>query len=232
MTSGNKRHFEIRLGKLGILTLVCSMSVLLFVFFLFGVVVGNNLEIYPEKISRQLPARILQWCGLLEYDKTIVVAAAGKDDKKQENQERETIPDVVVRHVRPDQEKPSSVKDAPPQTKPEAADGAVSSPPPSPPAKSIEEIISGGNDKEKRSENKYLVQVTSCKDKKVAEDVVTKIARIGFKAKITMVDLKEKGIWYRVILPSLGSRNEAMAAAQKIDQVLKGNQSVVRVQKG
>ena len=230
MTSENKRHFEVRLGKLGILTLVCSMSCLLFVFFLFGIVVGNNLETYPGKISRQLPVQILQWCGLLEYDKTTIIEAAEKDNKKQMVQEREAIPDIVVRHVRPDQGKPSPVKDTPPRVKQGSADGIVSSPS-LPSAKKIEEILKNNNDKEKQLENKYLVQITSCKDKKVAEEVVAKIAKIGFKAQIIMVDLKEKGIWYRVMLPSLDSQTEAMEAAQKIDRILKGNQSVVRVQK-
>ena len=230
MTSENKRHFEVRLGKLGIFTLVCSMSGFLFAFFLFGVVVGNNLEIYPEKISRQIPVQILQWCGLLEYDKVPPIAVAEKHVEKKKHQEVETLPDIDVRHVPSDQVKPPVMKDAPPQVKPGAADNVV--PPPSlPSAKKIEEILKKDNDKEKQRGNKYLVQVTSCKDKKVAEDAVAKIAKIGFKAQITMVDLKEKGIWYRVTLPPLDSQREAMEAAQKIDQVLKGNQSVVRAQK-
>jgi len=166
----------------------------------------------------------------LEYDKTTIIEAAEKDNKKQMVQEREAIPDIVVRHVRPDQGKPSPVKDTPPRVKQGSADGIVSSPS-LPSAKKIEEILKNNNDKEKQLENKYLVQITSCKDKKVAEEVVAKIAKIGFKAQIIMVDLKEKGIWYRVILPSLDSQTEAMEAAQKIDRILKGNQSVVRVQK-
>lgn len=229
MTSENKRHFEVRLGKLGIFTLVCSMSCLLFVFFLFGIVVGNNLETYPEKIARQIPLRVLQWCGLLEHDKMIPIAVAKKRDEKQKVQTTETIPDIVVRHVQPDQEKSSSTKDTSTRSKPGTADGVGSSPS-LPSANKIEEILKD-DDKGRHSGDKYLVQVTSCKDKKIAEEVVAKIAKIGFKAQITMVDLQEKGIWYRVTLPSLGSQNEAMDTAQKIDRVLKGNQSVVRVQK-
>jgi len=228
MTSENKRHFEIRLGKLGILTLVCSMSGLLFVFFLFGIIVGNNLETYPANISRQLPVRILQWCGLLEDDKVTVIAAAPeKDNERQRTQEKGSIPDIIVRRVQPDQGKSSStMQDIPPRVKPGATDGVAS-----PSAKKIEEILDGRNDKEKHLGNKYLVQVTSCKDKKIAEEVVAKIAKIGFKAQITVVDLEARGMWYRVTLPSLDSQSEAMEAAQKIDHILKGNQSLVRVQK-
>ena len=225
MASENKRHFEVRLGKLGILTLVCSMSSLLFVFFLFGVVVGNNLEVYPEKISRRFPLQVLQWCGLLEYDKVAPVAAK-KHHEQRKSQETETIPAIVVRNVQPDQEKSSSNRDVAPQVKQEI-DDVVS--PSLPPAKKIEEVLK--SDKEKKSENKYLIQITSCKDKKIAEEVVAKVAKAGFKVQVTMVDLKEKGIWYRVTLSGIDSQKEAMEAAQKIDHILKGNKSVVRVQK-
>ncbi|MDR2861637.1 MAG: SPOR domain-containing protein, partial [Syntrophobacterales bacterium] len=224
MASENKRHFEVRLRKLGILTLVCSMAGLLFVFFLFGIVVGNNLETYPEKISRQWPAQFLQWCGLLEYDKITPVAVEKHEERQQGIREVEVVPDVVVPHAQPDQEeplppvqekpppvreKPTPQKDVPPQVKPKAA-----APPPAPSAKKIEEILK--DDGKKNSGKKYLVQVTSHKDKKIAEEVVAKIAKIGFKAQISRVDLQEKGIWYRVTVPAMKGQKEAEEAAQKI----------------
>jgi cell division protein FtsN len=85
-------------------------------------------------------------------------------------------------------------------------------------------------DKETGKE-KYLVQVTSCKSKKIAEEVVRKIAKAGFKPQIATVDLKNKGTWYRVLLTNLDSKGKAKEAAQKIDRILKGNKSAVRVQK-
>jgi len=270
MAPENKRPFEVRLRKSGIITLVSGMSGLLFVFFLFGVVVGNNLDVYPEKISRQLPVQFLQWCGLLENDKT-VLAVADRHAEKQKNQGAEKIPEVVVRHVQHDRQKPekdaaSQVSAPTPQAKPSPAPSQAKESTPSqakqsapapqakpspappqakqsipapqakpspapqtkPPEKKTGEAAK--SDKEKQTE-KYLVQVTSCKDRKIAEEVVVKIAGVGFKGQITVVDLHEKGIWYRVTIPSFKSRNEAAEAAQKVDNVLKGNQSVVRVQR-
>lgn len=54
MTSKNRRLFELKLGKLGVVLFICGMSLLLFSMFLFGVVVGKNMEAYPEKYSAGL----------------------------------------------------------------------------------------------------------------------------------------------------------------------------------
>jgi DedD protein len=51
MTVKNRRVFELRLGKLGLTLFIGGMSLLLFSFFLIGVVVGKNLETYPERYS-------------------------------------------------------------------------------------------------------------------------------------------------------------------------------------
>jgi cell division protein FtsN len=78
--------------------------------------------------------------------------------------------------------------------------------------------------------NQYVVQVTSCKNRKIAEDVVKDIGKIGFKASIMTVEIKNKGTWYRVLLSDFDSKDKANEAAQRIDRVLKGNKSVVRIQ--
>lgn len=54
MASKNRRIFELRLGKPGLLLFVCGMSLLLFSSFLIGVVVGKHMEAYPERYSSGL----------------------------------------------------------------------------------------------------------------------------------------------------------------------------------
>jgi cell division protein FtsN len=54
MASKNRRIFELRLGKLGLLLFVCGMSLLLFSSFLIGVIVGKHMEAYPERYSSGL----------------------------------------------------------------------------------------------------------------------------------------------------------------------------------
>jgi cell division septation protein DedD len=54
MALKNRRLFELRLGKLGLLLFVCGMSLLLFSSFLIGVIVGKHMEAYPERYSSGL----------------------------------------------------------------------------------------------------------------------------------------------------------------------------------
>ncbi len=54
MTLKNRRIFELRLGKLGLLLFVSGMSLLLFSSFLIGVIVGKHMEAYPERYSSGL----------------------------------------------------------------------------------------------------------------------------------------------------------------------------------
>ena len=54
MALKNRRIFELKLGKLGLLLFICGMSLLLFSSFLIGVVVGKHMEAYPERYSSGL----------------------------------------------------------------------------------------------------------------------------------------------------------------------------------
>ena len=51
MALKNRRVFELRLGKLGLVVFIIGMSFLLFSGFLIGVVVGKHMEAYPERYA-------------------------------------------------------------------------------------------------------------------------------------------------------------------------------------
>jgi len=51
MAAKNRRMFELRLGKLGIVLFVSGMSLLLISMFFLGVFIGKDMEAYPEKFS-------------------------------------------------------------------------------------------------------------------------------------------------------------------------------------
>jgi cell division septation protein DedD len=51
MAAKNRRMFELRLGKLGLILFVVGMSLLLFSMFFLGIFIGKNMEAYPEKFS-------------------------------------------------------------------------------------------------------------------------------------------------------------------------------------
>ncbi|MBU4074350.1 MAG: SPOR domain-containing protein [Proteobacteria bacterium] len=58
MASKNRRMFELRLGKPGLILFICGMSLLLFSMFLLGIVVGKHMDAYPERYSLGIPEMI------------------------------------------------------------------------------------------------------------------------------------------------------------------------------
>ncbi len=71
MALKNRRMFELKLGKLGLLLFICGMSLLLFSSFLIGVVVGKHMEAYPERYSSGLTELI--------RDRLLTRKAGGKE---------------------------------------------------------------------------------------------------------------------------------------------------------
>ncbi|MEK7826928.1 MAG: hypothetical protein AAB299_04195, partial [Thermodesulfobacteriota bacterium] len=51
MAAKNRRAFELRLGKLGLILFIGGISLLLFSMFLLGILVGKHMEAYPERYS-------------------------------------------------------------------------------------------------------------------------------------------------------------------------------------
>ncbi len=62
----------------------------------------------------------------------------------------------------------------------------------------------------------YWIQVNSTRSKSEAEAQAEKLAKAGFRPEVVQVDLKEKGLWYRVRLQGFDSRKAAEEAARKL----------------
>jgi cell division septation protein DedD len=58
MTVKNRHVFELRLGKVGLILFISGMSLLLFSIFLLGIVIGKQMEVYPERYSSGIPELI------------------------------------------------------------------------------------------------------------------------------------------------------------------------------
>lgn len=67
----NRRAFEFRLGKLGLILFASGMSLMLFTLFLIGVVVGKHMEAYPERYAT----------GILEMITNRIAAALPEGEK-------------------------------------------------------------------------------------------------------------------------------------------------------
>lgn len=228
MATGNIKNFELKIGKTGLIIIVAGMAAFLCTAFLFGVDVGKNIDTYPEKIA-SLPERAL---ALVWRPAKIRVAQNAADNKSgqpqpsgEENidltfydalttkkgiQKTEAVPDkqpLVLQQKKEEeavkgdfnieaQKAPTAVSEKnkiiqEPKAKEAAAD-----------------IVSG--------KNKFVVQVASLKEKKKANQINKKIAPIGFKSEIIKIDIKGKGIMYRVIASGFENKVQAQDAAQKI----------------
>jgi cell division septation protein DedD len=82
MAAKNRRIFELRLGKLGLILFIGGMSLLLFSMFLLGIFVGKQMEAYPEKFSFGLEGMIRERLlgSTPPTGKTALSAEAGKRD--------------------------------------------------------------------------------------------------------------------------------------------------------
>jgi len=83
MAAKNRRMFELRLGKLGLILFIGGMSLLLFSMFFLGIVVGKHMEAYPERFSSGVAGLIGEHLFLSgpQSGKTAPSAEAGKRDE-------------------------------------------------------------------------------------------------------------------------------------------------------
>lgn len=79
MASKNRRMFELRLGKLGLVLFIVGMSLLTFSGFLIGIVIGKHMDAYPERYASGIMVMI--------RDRLIAASPQGADQGKQEAQE-------------------------------------------------------------------------------------------------------------------------------------------------
>lgn len=56
------------------------------------------------------------------------------------------------------------------------------------------------------------------KDRDKANQIAKTVASMGYPAKVSRADLKEKGVFYRVITTGFHTKEQAQAAADKISK--------------
>lgn len=236
MGSGNIRKFEIRLGQTGLMVLIVGMVVLLCLSFLFGVGVGKNIDTYPEKIS-SLPQRFLAL-----FWRPAKIAGSPSEGQKTAAQTQQGNVDLTFHQAL------TSSKTVPIQPQPDAKktmeveafadnEAALPAPPASPRPKEkaalvkteaagqktavSEKTVAESKSKEREADSaagSYQVYVASMKDRAKADQIHKIIDRAGYASKIVKVDLKEKGLWYRVIATGFDSKAKAEAAADKLSK--------------
>jgi cell division septation protein DedD len=223
MVSKNPKNFEFKLGKQGLLLFVAGMSFLLLTVFIIGVMVGAHIDAYPEKIAQSIPAIIRR--QLSHPEVTIEKVATVREEAKvspvsEENNVVAPLPDPFVAKddLAVATTTGAEAKKAP-LTVPADPGAAVRTP--QPPAAASETPLpeTGG---------KYSVQVGSFKTQKVAKQFSNKITPLGYKPRVAMVELSNKGKWFRVVVEGFASHAEAQQAADMLAKNIKGVSGIVR----
>ncbi|MEW6618744.1 MAG: SPOR domain-containing protein [bacterium] len=66
------------------------------------------------------------------------------------------------------------------------------------------------------SQEEFTIQLQSSQNRERVEELLTELRNRGYLAYAIQVDLKEKGIWYRIRLGKYNSREEALNEAEKL----------------
>ena len=225
MATGNIKNFELKLGRAGLITIVVGMVALLCTAFLFGIEVGKNIDVYPEKIAA-FPQKILTsvWrpAKIKAAKSTLENKSAQNQTQSQENIDltfynaltgkKGTVNEEAI----PDRQSTFS--------EPPVGNFNIDVQKPA-------ETAANENNKEKgelkgkettplpvASKQKFIIQVASLKDKNKANKIVKKIDSLGFTSQIVKVENRKKGTLFRVIIPGFENKIQAQEAAQKIAQ--------------
>jgi cell division septation protein DedD len=231
MMTKNTRRFEFKLGRIGLIFFLLGISGLLFGVFLLGVTVGKNIDTYPEKIARFLPDKMKTLISL--PPDTAAPVLATQDEVKQETPEPDlnmTFHDLGKRKadtkgMAPDGMFPTKApagggKKRSPLPPPEPVTPAVQ-PKPAPPVKEKQAV-----------REQFLVQVVSYQDNSKADTLVKQISAMGYPARMEMIELPDKGKWFRVVMGAFYSRPEAQTAVDVVSRKNKGLNCVIRSVQG
>jgi cell division protein FtsN len=249
MVSRNRQNLEFKLGKGGIILFTFCMSLLVFIVFLFGVMVGKNMDTYPERYSRGIPALVKEKLGFLTG------RTSGTSAVRQETKETPPTPGEDVDFTfygtlagKKGEGKVPSVpvtpkgQEGPVKQSEGIKPGAVAAPtiggqlpgspregdikpkgpvPALPTPEPLKEVKPPGREK-------YIIQVASYQQREKAESLGKKIAALGYPPRVVMMDIPAKGRWYRVVMSGFESRPQAENAAGVVEQKIGGLKCTIR----
>ncbi len=256
MATKNRRALEVKLGKPGIILFVSGMSLLLFVMFLLGIVVGKHLEAYPERYSggfADLARGRLSWLTPQKEESPHPDLGANSDDPAQE----ETFDLTFYKTLGEKKDESNSaagegINDNRATNKtvvPEATGkaelnlhqkdsstgrgsaGLVSEQ--SEDGYSVSVPPEGSADVGMVAKKGFFeVQAAAYRDVNHAEKIINKLKHLGFTPRIVPKDIPNKGKWFRVIAGDFANRQDAEAASLKIAGNIAGVKCVIRYNKG
>ncbi|MBM4272339.1 MAG: hypothetical protein FJ139_09345 [Deltaproteobacteria bacterium] len=234
MTTKNIRIFELKLGKRALILLILGVSSLIFFAFYLGVMVGMDMDAYPEKYARGIPYAMLEKAGwTLKSTETPQttgsppVEASRKDGEKVDL----TFYDTLAKKKGETKILEKTAPESPPVAAFEKA----------PVAPAGDAVKEGGVRSSRENEpsanrtptgkGSYQVQVVSYREKGKAERVSKRITGLGYTPRIEETDLRGKGRWFRVVLDGFENQEQALTAADAVSRKISGLNCVVRKKK-
>jgi cell division septation protein DedD len=205
-----KRDFELKLGKLGVILFTLGISCLLLASFIFGVVVGTNIESAPEDIAKSIPRQIKQ-----KIAKAPEEGEALKPEGSQEEAAKRPLAgekdDFKLSYFDTLTKKSDAVK-------------------PSAELREAREPSPKAAEKAQAAKGKFILQVVSLQDRAKAEELRGTLIQMGYDPFVDVAEIPNKGKWYRVKLKGFETREDARRVAQEIERKLKGVQCLVAPQ--
>jgi cell division protein FtsN len=248
MAAKNTHRFELRMGKLGLALFILGMSALLFAVFLFGVNVGKNIDTYPDKIARFIPDKLRSRMGWPSGSMEPMVSP--KEEKKQETAESDkdvdlTFYDTLSKKkvdargliVETPKEKKTVAEGLREPSRPVASAANLKMPaekaaaanqqkpaalPPAPPPAAVQKKEAPV------AKDKFLIQVVSYQKKSKADDLIGKLKSLGYTSRIEVMELPDKGKWFRVVMGGFQSKQDAQKAVDKVSKSIAGVHCVIR----
>ena len=261
MAPKNTRTFEFKLGKRGFILFIFGISLLLFFVYVFGVMVGKNIDTYPEKLSRGIPDMVKKRLGFsYKPDKTETVAAVRErtggstaeedfdltfyDTLTRKWDERRGVVLEGSKEKKPPGE---AVKEQPPSTggvqeknSPMTNAGTANEKKPAIPQAEqrkdkrppLPAVTEHIGEKTPPVKEKYLVQVVSYREKEKADRLCKRLRVLGYNPRIVTTELPGRGRWFRVILGGFETRQEAQKVVGVVSKEIAGLSCVIRSTNG
>ncbi|MDO8784594.1 MAG: SPOR domain-containing protein [Syntrophales bacterium] len=210
---------------------------------------GENIETYPEKLSRGIPDIVRQKVeSSPDRTKTIVASKESDggfdltfydtltrkgDERKgivfEESEENKLSEKTTKEQPFFAGEVQGKKKPLPPfpageaekSESPLAKEGKYKKPPLSPAA---------GHNGEKASQvnGKYLIQIVSYRERERADNLCKRLKALGYSPMVVTADLPGKGKWFRVVLGGFDTQKDAREAAGVVSKSIGGKNSIIR----
>jgi cell division protein FtsN len=203
MASQNSRGFEFKLGKVGLIIFTFGIALLVFSSFLFGVMVGKNIETYPEKIAKDIPKAIKQ--KIVDTSNKALSKVTKKEPSPEDTktvEPAETKDDFKLEYYdRLTKKEESRQKPSPPEKKQPTVDKK-------------EKAIDSGDS--------YCIQVASFRNKSQMERLRTRLISMGYSPTVDTTSLTSQGTWFRIRLEGFANREEAKKVVSHVEKDIRG----------